>query len=348
LTSRIDLNIRNGLLSEKSELNSTDDLLHIFHAIISKGKKDNTYKFALARFLLEYSYSLENSILSYSIEKDIPVTIDLSEIAKAFLKYYWYQICKYKIRQNHNPEKLPLIVKIIQAIFGEQYIPEPFDSMPSEKISLAENEIHKKCFFEVIPRFQNLPYGVSVTSTTIFYTIGNDCIHLDPLSIRFFRENFLLLNKVNTLEWAKFLEKINLGLPMLISKLERQRPYRSSLEKHKTLLSKWLNRCFYCDNLLSSDKKMIHLDHLIPWSYIFEDELWNLVLTCRTCNLMKHDSLPEEKYIHKLIDRNNLFSGRISYLKKSLLKLDPGNNHGDSVLRHYQNCIDYGFSVIHL
>jgi hypothetical protein len=49
--------------------------------------------------------------------------IKYSVIAKSFLKYYWHQICKYKIRQNYNLNKLPLIVQIIQRIFETDYIP---------------------------------------------------------------------------------------------------------------------------------------------------------------------------------------------------------------------------------
>ncbi|HKG30548.1 MAG TPA: hypothetical protein VKA91_04700 [Nitrososphaeraceae archaeon] len=43
------------------------DYAHYFNSILTKGRKDNTYKFALARFLIEYSYerdilNIENKI----------------------------------------------------------------------------------------------------------------------------------------------------------------------------------------------------------------------------------------------------------------------------------------------
>lgn len=148
------------------------------------------------------------------------------------------------------------------------------------------------------------------------------------------------------LEWAKFLERINLGLPMLISKMESGERYRSSLEKYKLILSKHIDRCFYCDNLLSLEKQMIHVDHFIPWSYIFEDEVWNLVLTCRDCNLRKHSSLPQQEFINNLIERNKTYSLMIEPLKRSLLKLDPDNNYESVIKRHFQNCLDYGFTVM--
>jgi hypothetical protein len=51
--------------------------------------------------------------------------IEFSKIARSFLKYYWHQICKYKIRQNPHPYKPPKIVQIIQSEFGQDYILEP-------------------------------------------------------------------------------------------------------------------------------------------------------------------------------------------------------------------------------
>ena len=69
-----------------------------------------------------------------------------SVAAKSFLKFYWHQICKYKIKQNYNLDKPPLIVKIIHDVFGKEYIPESFESMSKEKITKALKEIEKKMF----------------------------------------------------------------------------------------------------------------------------------------------------------------------------------------------------------
>ncbi len=57
----------------------------------------------------------------------------------------------------------------MHGVFGRKYIPESFESMPKEKISDAKKEILRKCFLEVIPRFQNIPEGIKVSSMKIFY-----------------------------------------------------------------------------------------------------------------------------------------------------------------------------------
>ena len=105
---------------------------------------------------------------------------------------------------------------------------------------------------------------------------------------------------------------------MLISKIEGQGRQRGSLEKFKIMLAKHFDRCFYCTNPLPSEKQMIHVDHVLPWSYIYEDELWNLVLSCRECNLKKHSSLPHNRFIGLLLERNMDYKDSIEPLKKSL------------------------------
>jgi len=119
---------------------SNVDLAHYFNSILTKGRKDNTYKFALARFLVEYSYKQNVSSNENKINENKTIPIQYSVIAKSFLIYYWHQICKYKIRQNYNLDKLPLIVQIIHDIFGKDYIPDSFESMQTGKIEKAKKE----------------------------------------------------------------------------------------------------------------------------------------------------------------------------------------------------------------
>jgi hypothetical protein len=322
-----------------------DNFAYYFNSILTKGKKDNTYKFALARFLLDYSYKLDDLYIKTKIENDTTEAIPFSAIAKSFLKYYWHQICKYKIKQNFNPKKLPLIVQIIQNIFGEEYIPDSFESMDKDKIVYAEKEITKKCFLEVIPRFQNISDGVNVVSNNIFYEYGKISILVKPQALQFFNQNYFFLFKATILEWAKFLEKINIGLPMLISKIEGYERQRKSLDKFKDILIKYFDKCFYCNNNLPLEKQMVHVDHFIPWSYMYEDELWNLILSCRRCNLVKHSSLSSKIFIDRLVERNERYSNVIENLRKSLLRLDAEQKYKNAIEKHYENCQDYGFTV---
>lgn len=150
------------------------------------------------------------------------------------------------------------------------------------------------------------------------------------------------------LEWARFLEKINRGLPMLISKIEREETHRSSLVGPYKILRKYFYRCFYCGDLLSRDRNTVHVDHFIPWSYIFEDELWNLVLACERCNLRKNSCLYPIEFVGRIVDRNQQYINKIEGLERSLLRLDTEGEWKKSISRYYQNCKDYGFTVASL
>lgn len=152
-------------------ISNNSEYLYYFNSIVTKGKKDNTYKFALARFLVEFSYGLDEQYIENAIKKNRLETIRLSTISRSFLKYYWHQICKYKIKQNYNTDKLPLIVQIIHSHFGTQYNPESFESMNRDKTINAVMVITKKFFLEIFPWFQNFPDGVKVYSKKSFMNL---------------------------------------------------------------------------------------------------------------------------------------------------------------------------------
>ena len=97
----------------KFDLTEDEDLRKAFLNIITLGSKDNTYKFAMARFLLDYSR-----------DHDARETkVNFETIAGYFLSYYWPQICKLKIKHAPQTNKKPVIVKIIEKEFPEPYYP---------------------------------------------------------------------------------------------------------------------------------------------------------------------------------------------------------------------------------
>ena len=329
------------------------ELKRYFVSILSKGVKNNTYKFALARFLLEYSLKCEPDSIKKKIANNEKEVVSYQEIANAFLKYYWHQECKYRIKQNYNDAKPPSVITAIRNVFGEDYIPDSFEKMPQEKIEDAQEKIRRKVFgkesnktSQVIPRFQNIREGNTTQRKQIFYDYDDKKAQLEikPEALEFFQHNHTFLMKSVILEWSKFLEKIN-TLPRLIAKVESAEVRRSSLRKYVKIFNDFSD-CFYCNRSL--DEAEIHVDHFIPWSYIFEDEAWNLVLACERCNLRKSDSLAPQNFRNDLIDRNRDYQNEIPELGKSLLRLDAENNWEPEIKHHYNNCKEYGFTVRNL
>jgi CRISPR/Cas system Type II protein with McrA/HNH and RuvC-like nuclease domain len=48
----------------------------------------------------------------------------------------------------------------------------------------------------------------------------------------------------------------------------------------------------------------ISIDHFIPWSYIYSDDLWNLVITSKSYNSTKTNKRPSNEYLEKLKEQN--------------------------------------------
>ena len=96
------------------------DFIHI----ITLGKKNNTYKFALAKSILEFVEKNEIQIKE-NIQGQKDTEIKYSVFARDFLRYYWHQE-KSKIPQNHNSDVLPSAVDIVQKIYEVEEQPEKF------------------------------------------------------------------------------------------------------------------------------------------------------------------------------------------------------------------------------
>ncbi len=317
-----------------------------FYSIITLGSKSNTYKFALARTILEFIKKNEDQI-SKNIEKNIITPIEYSEFAKSFLRYYWYQEFKFRINQNHQISKPPSVITILRHVFDKETLPETFEMVSDELKEKAIKQILQKVFgkekqktSQVIPRFQNIK-GKKLT-----LYINNEAkkrIEVNPDAMKFFIHYRILLEKLVILEWAKFLEKIE-PAPSLVSKIEDPEPDGKSLKSAEKDLAKFFKKCFYCKRPL--EKLKPHVDHFIPRSYIFEDERWNFVLACSDCNLKKSNYIPQEKFLERLIEKNNDFAKNIPLLQKSLLNLNERVGWKKEIRRHYRNCKEYGFSEI--
>lgn len=361
-----------------------------FANILDHSPKDNTYKFAFARFLLEYC------------KADNPDPhVPFSTIAEYFLKYYWYHHCKAKFWMSARHQKRPPeIVQILDKHFTLAYYPEEYEELTTKykdkyKIQLdrAVADITKKCFTIVTWKFQNennckddyereikenidknprkieftlfdsKDTGEVKTERGIYYDYGVErikynarqkkCkkiisiehgIKLNPHAMKFFKDNYLWLYKSVILEWSRFHEKFNVGIPRLIEKTNGTMPKRGSLAKFNTDLKDNMG-CFYCGKQF--DKTSPVVDHVIPFKYIGEDEFWNLVRACPTCNgtSEKYFRLSPEFFIEKLIKRNEENS-KIEKLAESWDKLGNDSDHRSSVVwNHYNTAKSHGWPL---
>ena len=326
--------------------------------ILDLSAKDNTYKFAFMRFLLDYCN--ENS----------ETHVEFETIAKYFFKYYWLQECKSKFKQSPQVEKKPEIIKIIQKEFDKPFYPQTFAKISKEepqKIQNCVKEIVKLGFHNVIWRFQKLKESTGSKEKKIFFDyrilrvvnenrkyIDLDAgININPKAMEFFKKYNTVLKKAVNLEWARFLEKLNLGVPRLIQKTEGEIIPRTALGKYQKALEPHFKNCFYCNNLLM--KNQTHVEHVIPFDYIAEDNIWNFTLACQKCNCTKSGSLPPRKFLDDLINRNRNYRSKKlksgeddtdlgKQLDKSLTLL--GVNYEKIIRDHFENAKSHGYVVL--
>ena len=311
-----------------------------FTSIISEGRRDNTYKFALGKTLLDYckKYAADGSARQIKYE----------HLAKEFLKHYWYQKYKFRMKQDFHTKSQPRIMTVLGKIFvGAQ--PASFDRANKKLEKEATRMILSDVFGHdrekkgmVVPRFQNVRHGGTTASINVFYDYDDDrrAITLHPEAHAFFSGNHALLTRALLAEWVLYLERVNHGLPRLAAKIEAGDRKPGSLKKYKDMLYEHAKKCFYCGGRLGA----VHVDHFIPRSYIFDDSVWNLVLACPRCNLAKSNSLPcDDPYLRDLIARNQRYAGR-DWMKKSLRQLADGSKTWEEEIRHhYDICEEYGF-----
>jgi hypothetical protein len=122
------------------------------------------------------------------------------------------------------------------------------------------------------------------------------------------KENVKFLKLVLNYKWAQLLETYNRS-PRTVSKVESSshaKIKRGNLTKFKNLLLKHLHTeeiiDFYTGEILEEND--ISIDHLIPWSFMYSDDLWNLVVTSKRNNSSKSNKVIDQSFIEKLNVRN--------------------------------------------
>ena len=93
----------------------------------------------------------------------------------------------------------------------------------------------------------------------------------------------------------------------VLTKISMSDTKRSNLENKKKLLRTHYDTCFYCCKQLGGD---VELDHFIPWVDTTDDDLSNLVLSCRKCNAIKGRSYEDERHLNKICKRKQAPAAR--------------------------------------
>lgn len=299
--------------------------------IIENMNNDNTYKLAWGRALLE--------CILYAPSDDLTISFD--EISRCMLKYYWNQVFFFKLKQG--PTKIPVIVQLTQECIHyyttkqESTIPVWFDY--AESILKSDSDFYKSIIRRssntlkenVSWRFKHCKthdypiYDLNLKQKTVVFT-KQQVIEL--------KDYAFVLSQLLNYRWAQLLERFNTSpkIALKVKGISDNKLRRKNLAKFRDILLSYKDEdCpvdFYTGEILK--KEDISVDHVLPWSFLYSDDLWNLVLTSKSHNSRKSNSIPDEATIKRLNDRNKKL---VNIIKdpalKDALKLAVEHNYVD-------------------
>lgn len=300
---------------------------HFNYIFSPKSKNSTTYKFVLIKSLLENLYNVNDQLeLTYDV------------LFTSFAKIYWNLVIHHNLSQINMTGKQAEVQKILLDIKEKHSVPN----------SLVFDKLSEEIQIDIIIRVKkkgklNVMGAIYGDTDSTIYNFDNKCeiIKINPSFYSFMQRFQRILNYLTNYHLAIFLGKFNQqgDTTNLLMKVENVSK-RSSLNEFYSLLSIFYKgKCFYCHREIKI-KSGAHVDHFIPWSFVQSDQLWNLVISCNTCNLSKNDKLAVNTFLNSLIDRNGelLINPLVQeredmkvYTKQKLIEL-------------YQYSIDNGFT----
>lgn len=306
----------------------------------------NTYKPAFGKGVIECIYNGKFTMNSMN-----QVVVDFMDIAECMVRYYWNQSFFFHLKQQPG-NKVPTIYQHVNDLI-EKYKELASTNIPcwsDEGLALIKNKapefyrnetakVAKDLNKDVCWRFPYLNRGEK--KLYIYQKSLGSYLFFEPSAIQEIKEYALILSKLLNYRWSLLLEKFNVS-PNILNKVNdagNEKIRRNNLSKYRKILEMEFpvgkTKDFYSHNII--DENEISVDHVIPWSFIYRDDIWNLVLTSRSNNSSKSNSAPTQNVIHELERRN-----------QRLFDILPPGNDKDALEEAIQNNLvsKYYFELI--
>ena len=271
--------------------------------IIEQMNNDNTYKLAWGRAVIECVAFDDFDIINNN------AIISFDNISLRMLKYYWNQLFFFHLKQSPYKDKGPVICQDTEKLIDvykkitNSSIPIWFDD--ALKIIIKNNKkefdkiikhISKTLHENVCWRFKNIP---NKTLDIYEYNKGVDSIIINMDNVIALKEYSMIISKLLNYKWSQLLEKFNYQpkISLKVNGISEAKLRRNNLTKYKEELLKEFEGKeiidFYTGNPISYND--ISIDHVIPWSFMYSDDIWNLVITSKSINSSKSNSIPSKE-----------------------------------------------------
>ncbi|TWD92189.1 HNH endonuclease [Neobacillus bataviensis] len=307
-----------------------EDIWKALNQFYSHGYTTMSYKYGFLKSLIENLYSVNENL-----------ELNFTDIFYSFTKIYWNLVIHHKLWQSHSKNQPSSIQKSLEDFCLKHSIPREwtFDKLSDSK-QIEILEIIKK-------NGKKYVIGAFYSDTNSFFyefDLKREYLKFNVPVYRFFQKHQRTITYLTNYHLAKFLESNNTvpNINYILGKVEVSSK-RDSLAKYLEILSMYdKQNCFYCGKSIKKEKRSTHVDHFIPWSFIQNDNLWNLVIACQKCNTQKSDKIAEDKFLNHLLVRNQELSKQVCDEASNLFT----NYKEDKLIELYQYSIYNGFSAI--
>ena len=167
--------------------------------------------------------------------------------------------------------------------------------------------------------------------TRLPYTLGESSrlskeIYFDPLWIEMIQDNTVSILGWIQYEKVKWLQNNNPEVPGLVYKLAPMDDKMRKLNKVRKLWEAIMTEVSIKDIFSGEElnNNSYDVDHFVPWSFVMNDELWNLMPMQSGLNSVRSNKLPEwEPFFYKFADNQFIMYEQINE-KEGLRKLFEG------------------------
>jgi 5-methylcytosine-specific restriction endonuclease McrA len=277
--------------------------------VLARKPTPNTYKFAVIRALADdvgwRGFSPSDPILTGTL----PEVVSFERIADCIVRYFWPIVVDYRLRQSIDPAEEPNVMRLIRDEvadlarsprlnywdYRDKY-PERHKVLvaqccePDGSLVKAISRLHTVTYYRVEPRL---------------YEVRGQTLHLDKSAVEFLVRYRRAIEQISIAYWVSFTEQVS-SSPRLRMKIAEGPSgfWNGNLNrKYSRILGElWGDVCFYCGR--TAREAPLMTEYFVPFNYVLQDRIWNLVLCCDGCRAAKAEQTPPDSCIKRLIERN--------------------------------------------
>lgn len=300
-----------------------------------------------------YKFYWLDAIMQLVAEGEADITFD--KVISGMIADAWYSVTEYRLRMGtkdsagNSVNSIERAVNKLDALKRLEHtadrskiltvIDEQSVLLHDEKYQISKNVPYRllSSFLKEIggndplwnQRTRLIAYLETINKNNcIPYTIGtekglNKRIIIDDRWRRFLIDNMVSIRGWIQMKKIKYLQDRNPGIPGIIYKLEPENEKQRKLQNARKLWAAVMGiaaiRDIYSGNMLSA--KGYEIDHFVPWSYITNDEMWNLMPVGASFNSSKRDKLPDWDKYFKGFAQNQFVLNEMVYQYPELGKM---------------------------